>query len=57
MRLAKTTKGFDLAVKMVRQWPNAALVEREPHELSYTYGLTRTEAEKIIREERYRRNL
>ncbi len=46
-----------MARKMVREWPDATLMERDPFELTYTYGVSRSEADKIIKDERYRRNL
>lgn len=53
----KKVSGRDLARKMVRDWPDDALMTREPHELAYTYGVSRSEAEKIFKEERLRRDL
>lgn len=57
MGIIKKVSSDELARKMVREWSNTALMEREPHELAYTYGVSRKEAEKIIKDERYRRNL
>lgn len=53
----KKVKGQDLARKMVRDWPDDVLMTRESHELAYTYGISRSEAEKIFKEERFRRDL
>jgi hypothetical protein len=53
----KKVSGRDLARKMVRDWPDDVLMTREPHELAYTYGVSRSEAEKIFKEERLRRDL
>ena len=53
----KKVSGRDLARKMVRDWPDDVLMKREPHELAYTYGVSRSEAEKIFKEERLRRDL
>lgn len=53
----KKLTGSELARKMVRDWPNDVLQAREPHELAYTYGVSRSEAEKIFKEERERRDL
>ena len=57
MGIIKKVSSDELARKMVREWSNSALMERESHELAYTYGVSRNEAEKIIKDERYRRNL
>lgn len=53
----KKVSGQDLARKMVRDWPDDVLMTREPYELAYTYGVSRSEAEKIFKEERLRRDL
>lgn len=57
MGLIKKANSAEMARKMVREWTDAALMEREPHELAYTYGVTRSEALAIIKEERFRRYL
>ncbi len=49
--------GLELAIKMVRGWSDDALLSREPHELAYTYGVSRSDAEKIFKQERLRRDL
>lgn len=53
----KRVSSQELARKMVRDWPDDVLMKREPHELAYTYGVSRSEAEKIFKEERLRRDL
>jgi hypothetical protein len=57
MRLTKKSKGFDLALQTVRGWSDSTLMEREPHELTYTFGVSLTEANVIFKDERYRRDL
>jgi hypothetical protein len=57
MGIIKKVNSVDMARKMVREWPDAALMERDPFELTYTYGVSRSDADKIIKDERYRRNL
>lgn len=57
MGIIKKVSSAELARKMVREWSNSALMDRDPHELAYTYGVSRREAEKIIKDEHYRRNL
>lgn len=57
MGLIKKTTSVDMARKMVREWPDTTLMERDPFELTYTYGISRSEADKIVKDERYRRNL
>ena len=53
----KKVSGYELARKMVREWSDDTLMTRESHELAYTYGISRSEAEKIFKEERSRRDL
>jgi hypothetical protein len=57
MRLTKRSKGFELALQTVRGWSDSTLMEREPHELTYTFGVSLTEANVIFKDERYRRDL
>jgi hypothetical protein len=57
MKLTKRSKGFELALQTVRAWSNSTLMEREPHELTYTFGISLAEANVIFRDERYRRDL
>lgn len=57
MGIIKKVSSDELARKMVREWPDTMLMDRDPFELAYTYGVSRKEAEKIIKDERYRRNL
>lgn len=57
MRLTKKSKGFDLALQTVRGWSDSTLMKREPHELTYTFGVSLTEANVIFKDERYRRDL
>ena len=57
MRLTKRSKGFELALQTVRGWSDSTLMERAPHELTYTFGISLTEANVIFKDERYRRDL
>jgi len=57
MKLTKRSKGFELALQTVRAWPDSTLMEREPHELTYTFGISLAEANVIVNDERYRRDL
>lgn len=57
MGLRKKISGHELARKMVRDWNDDTLLNREPHELAYAFGISRTEADQIIKAERYRRDL
>jgi len=57
MRLKKRSKGYELALQTVRGWPDSTLMEREPHELTYTFGVSSDEANVIFKDERYRRDL
>jgi len=57
MRLTKRSKGYELALQTVRAWPDSTLMEREPHELTYTFGVSSDEANVIFKNERYRRDL
>ena len=57
MRLTKKSKGFDLALQTVRGWPDSTLTEREPRELTYTFGISVAEANMIFKDERLRRDL
>jgi hypothetical protein len=57
MSIIKKLSSVDMARKMVREWPETMLMERDPFELVYTYGVSHLEADKIIKDERYRRNL
>lgn len=57
MRLTKRSKGFELALQTVRGWSDSTLMQREPHELTYTFGVSLTEANVIFKDERYRRDL
>jgi hypothetical protein len=57
MRPKKRSKGFKLALQTVRGWSDSTLMEREPHELTYTFGVSLTEANVIFKDERYRRDL
>jgi hypothetical protein len=57
MKLTKRSKGFELALQTVRGWSDSTLMEREPHELTYTFGISLAEANVIVKDERYRRDL
>jgi hypothetical protein len=57
MKLTKRSKGFELALQTARGWSDSTLMEREPHELTYTFGISLAEANVIFRDERYRRDL
>jgi hypothetical protein len=57
MKLTKRSKGFELALQTVRAWPDSMLMQRDPHELTYTFGIRRDEANVIVKDERYRRDL
>jgi len=57
MVMKSKVSGLELAIKMVREWPDDVLLSREPHELAYTYGVSRSDAEKIFKQERLRRDL
>jgi hypothetical protein len=57
MVMKSKVSGLELAIKMVRGWSDDALLSREPHELAYTYGVSRSDAEKIFKQERLRRDL
>jgi hypothetical protein len=57
MRLTKRSKGYELALQTVRGWSDSTLMERDPHELTYTFGVRLDEANVIFKEERYRRDL
>jgi len=55
--MTKKSKGFDLALQTVRGWPDSTLTEREPRELTYTFGVSVAEANMIFKDERLRRDL
>ena len=57
MRPKKRSKGFELAFQTVRGWSDSTLMQRDPHELTYTFGISLTEANVIFKDERYRRDL
>ena len=57
MKLTKRSKGFELALQTARGWSDSTLMEREPHELTYTFGISLAEANVIVKDERYRRDL
>ena len=57
MKLTKRSKGFELALQTVRGWSDSMLMQRDPHELTYTFGISSDEANVIFRDERYRRDL
>jgi hypothetical protein len=57
MKPKKRSKGFELALQTVRGWSDSTLMEREPHELTYTFGISLIEANVIFKDERYHRDL
>jgi len=57
MKPKKRSKGFELALQTVRAWSDSMLMQRDPHELTYTFGVRRDEANVIVKDERYRRDL
>jgi len=57
MGLKKNTEGVDLARNIIRDWPDTTLLGKRPHQIVEAFGISITEADTLLKQERRRRNL
>ena len=52
----KKHEGEELAFKISRDWPDTTLLGKRPHHLAAAFGISLDTAERLLKEERRRRN-
>lgn len=57
MGLKKRNEGVELAQKIIRDWPDTTLIGKRPHQLVQAFGISITDADVLLKQERRRRNL
>lgn len=55
--MKKRSEGEELAEKIVRDWPDTALIGKRPHEMVAAFGIGLAVADALLKKERRRRGL
>lgn len=56
MGLKNKHEGAELAFRIIRDWPDTTLLGKRPHHLAAAFGISLDTAERLLKEERRRRN-
>jgi hypothetical protein len=56
MGIKNKHEGSELAFKIIRDWPDTTLLGKRPHQVSAAFGISLDTAERLLKEERRRRN-
>jgi hypothetical protein len=49
-------EGRELAFRIIRDWPDTTLLGKRPHQVSAAFGISLDTAERLLKDERRRRN-
>jgi hypothetical protein len=49
-------EGTELAFRIIRDWPDTTLLGKRPHHITAAFGISLDTAERLLKEERRRRN-
>ena len=52
----KKVDGSELAFKIIRDWPDTTLLGKRPHQIVSAFGISLPTAERLLKDERRRRN-
>jgi hypothetical protein len=56
MGIKNKHEGAELAFKIICDWPDTTLLGKRPHHLAAAFGISLDTAERLLKEERRRRN-
>jgi hypothetical protein len=56
MGIKNKHEGTELAFQIIRDWPDTTLLGKRPHQVSAAFGISLDTAERLLKEERRRRN-
>jgi hypothetical protein len=56
MGMKNKHEGTELAFQIIRDWPDTTLLGKRPHQVSAAFGISLDTAERLLKEERRRRN-
>lgn len=56
MGIKNKHEGSELAFQIIRDWPDTTLLGKRPHQVSAAFGISLDTAERLLKEERRRRN-
>lgn len=49
-------EGTELAFRIIRDWPDTTLLGKRPHHITAAFGISLPTAERLLKDERRRRN-
>ena len=56
MGIKNKREGEELAFKIIRDWPDTTLLGTRPHHITAAFGISLDTAERLLKDERRRRN-
>jgi hypothetical protein len=56
MGIKNKNEGAELAFRIIRDWPDTTLLGKRPHHITAAFGITLPTAERLLKDERRRRN-
>jgi hypothetical protein len=56
MKIKNKREGEELAFRIIRDWPDTTLLGKRPHHITAAFGISLDTAERLLKEERRRRN-
>lgn len=56
MGLKNKHEGTELAFRIIHDWPDTTLLGKRPHHITAAFGISLDTAERLLKEERRRRN-
>jgi hypothetical protein len=56
MGIKNKQQGSELAFQIIRDWPDTTLLGKRPHHITAAFGISLDTAERLLKEERRRRN-
>jgi hypothetical protein len=56
MGIKNKREGEELAFKIIRDWPDTTLLGKRPHHITAAFGISLDTAERLLKDERRRRN-
>ena len=56
MGIKNKREGEELAFRIIRDWPDTTLLGKRPHHLAAAFGISLDTAERLLKDERRRRN-
>jgi hypothetical protein len=56
MGIKNKREGEELAFRIIRDWPDTTLLGKRPHHITAAFGISLDTAERLLKDERRRRN-